>query len=58
MSSQITNSVPSIQTFVNSTLINHSSNVLTSVTNTINKHKSININGKKNYHLDTSSNGI
>lgn len=56
MSSQITNSIPKIQTIVNSALINHSSHAISSVTNSINKHKSININGKKNYHLDTSSN--
>ncbi|OUM65942.1 hypothetical protein PIROE2DRAFT_6925, partial [Piromyces sp. E2] len=54
MSSQITNTIPKVQTIVNTTLIN-STPALTSVTNSLSSHKSININGKKNYCLNTSS---
>jgi len=54
MSSQITNTLPKVQTIVNTTLIN-STPILT---NNFGSHKSINVNGKKNYSLNTSSEGL
>ncbi|ORX48070.1 hypothetical protein BCR36DRAFT_329576 [Piromyces finnis] len=57
MSSQIKNTLPKVQSIVNTTLIN-SAPALTSISNTINCHKSVSVNGKKNYSLNTSSKGL
>jgi len=58
MSSQITSSIPKVQTIVNSTLINQSAHAISSVTNSLNCHQSIKLNGKRNFSLDTSSNAL
>jgi molecular chaperone DnaJ len=55
MSLQITSSIPKVQNVVHKTLINQSTHAISSVTNSLNCHQSINFNGKKNYSLDTSS---
>jgi len=58
MSSQITSSIPKVQTIVNSTIINQSAHAISSVTNSLNCPQSIKLNGKRNFSLDTSSHGI
>jgi molecular chaperone DnaJ len=55
MSSQITSSIPKVQTIVNSTIINQSAHAISSVTNSLNCPQSIKLNGKRNFSLDTSS---
>jgi len=54
MSSQITNTVPKVQTIVNTTLINSTPLII----NTLGIHKSVHADGKKNYSLNTSSEGL
>jgi molecular chaperone DnaJ len=55
MSLQITSYIPKVLNVVHKTLINQSTHAISSVTNSLNCHQSINFNGKKNYSLDTSS---
>lgn len=54
MSSQITNSIPKVQAIVNASLINQAAHAVSPVSNRLNLHNSVKLNGKRNYSLDTS----
>jgi len=58
MSSQITNSIPKVQTIVNTTLNHSAVHALSSVTHSLNSLQSINTNGKRNFTLNTSSDAL